>query len=49
VEAYDEIFSVWQDDLESYAIHSDELRTHFAVQKRRFPILYREGGFIWLE
>ncbi len=48
VRTYDELFNLWLNDLESYAIHSQEMRAHFAAQKRRIPILHRNGGFYLL-
>jgi hypothetical protein len=43
IKLYDDLFSWVPDDFESYAIHSEEVRNHFAEQKRRFPLLHRNG------
>jgi hypothetical protein len=48
IQVYDDLFSLWPHDYESYAILSEEMRAHFAVQKRRIPILHRNGGFYLL-
>jgi hypothetical protein len=40
---YDELFSLWQDEFESYAGLSAEMRATFATQKRRIPLLHRNG------
>ena len=45
IQVYDELFTLWQDDLASYAIHSDQMREHYAAQRRRFPLLHRNGSF----
>ncbi len=44
VRTYDELFALFQDEFDSYAIHSEEMRSHFLEQKRRIPILHRNGG-----
>lgn len=44
VQAYDALFDLWPDEFESYAILSEQMRAHFAAQKRRIPILHRNGG-----
>jgi hypothetical protein len=48
VSLYDDLFSFIPGDFESYAIHSEEMRTSFAEQKRRIPILHRNGGYYLL-
>jgi hypothetical protein len=48
VQVYDELFAKWQDELDSYAILSEQMRNHFASQKRRIPILHRNGGYYLL-
>jgi hypothetical protein len=40
---YDGLFSLWQDEFESYAGLSEEMRTHFSALRRRIPILHRNG------
>lgn len=44
VATYDALFALWQEDFDSYAAYSEEMRTHFSSQKRRIPILHRNGG-----
>jgi hypothetical protein len=44
VRVYDELFAVWDDEFESYANLSAEMRERFATRKRRIPILHRNGG-----
>lgn len=44
ITTYDTIFSVWLEDLDSYAALSDETRDHYASLNRRFPILHRNGN-----
>lgn len=43
VQAYDELFSLWPDELGSYAVLSEQIRAYFAGQRRRFPLLHRNG------
>lgn len=44
ISTYDEIFNVWPDEYESYAAMSEEMRVYFSTQKRRIPLLHRNGG-----
>ena len=44
VRTYDELFALFQEEFDSYAAHSEEMRAHFIEQKRRIPILHRNGG-----
>jgi hypothetical protein len=44
IATYDEIFNIWPDEFESYAILSEEIREDYSGQKRRFPLLHRNGG-----
>lgn len=48
VHFYDEMFNRWPDEYESYAGLSEDMREHFARQKRRIPILHRNGGYYLL-
>lgn len=43
IATYDDLFSRWPDEYESYAATSEEIRAHFQEQKRRIPILHRNG------
>ncbi len=45
VRTYDEIFALWQAEFDSYAALSEQMREHFAAQKRRIPLLHRNGGY----
>lgn len=45
VAAYDLIFALFQDEFESYALRSAEMRQVFAARRRRIPLLHRGGGF----
>lgn len=42
---YDELFAHWEDELESYAILSEQARQRYAALRRRIPLLHRNGGF----
>lgn len=44
IQTYDDLFALWEDEYESYYALSQEMREHFAAQKRRIPILHRNGG-----
>jgi hypothetical protein len=48
VRTYDEIFALWPHDYESYAVASEEMRCCYSEQKRRIPILHRNGGYYLL-
>ena len=45
VATFDEIFALFQDEFDGYALQSAEVREIFAAQKREFAILLRDGGF----
>lgn len=44
IRTYDELFALWPDEYESYYALSEMMRVHFARQKRRIPILHRNGS-----
>ena len=48
VQAYDELLDRSREDFESYMLLSEQMRAHFADQKRRIPILHRNGGYYLL-
>lgn len=48
IRTYDELFARWPDEYESYYAASEEMREHFVHQRRRIPILHRDGGFYLL-
>lgn len=43
IRTYDKLFALFQDEFDHYAYHSERLRAHFSSQKRRFPLLHRNG------
>ena len=43
IHTYDKLFATFQDEFEQYAYHSERMRAHFIKQKRRFPLLHRNG------
>ena len=44
VRTYDNLFAWFQDEFEHYAYHSERMRDYFSKQKRRFPLLHRNGA-----
>ena len=42
---FDKLFALFQDEFDSYALRSEEMREAFAAKKREFAILLRDGGF----
>ena len=45
---YDDMFSLWPEEFESYAALSQDMREAFAKKRRRIPILHRNGGLYLL-
>lgn len=45
IQTFDALFAEMPDELQAYAIHSDQMREVFANQHRRIPLLHRNGGF----
>ena len=45
VATHDRLFAFSQEIFESYQIHSERMRAHFASLGRRIPLLHRNGGF----
>lgn len=45
VTTYDKLFALFQDEFDNYAARSEDMREHFAAQRRRIPLLHRNGGF----
>jgi len=43
INTFDEIFNQWPEEMESYAIKSEEMRTVFLERKLKLPILHRNG------
>lgn len=48
IETYDKLFSLWDEEFESYAEYSAAMRAHFSGLKRRIPIIHRNGGLYLL-
>ncbi|MGE5251663.1 MAG: hypothetical protein ACM3QS_15785 [Bacteroidota bacterium] len=44
IRTYDRLFALFQDEFEAYADHSDRMRAQFQRERRRFPLLHRNGG-----
>jgi hypothetical protein len=44
IQTYDQLFALWQEEFDSYAVLSEQMREHFASNRRRIPILHRNGG-----
>jgi hypothetical protein len=42
---YDRMFALFQEEFEQYAYHSERMRAEFIRQKRRFPLLHRNGNY----
>jgi hypothetical protein len=45
VQAYDQLFGLWEEEFDAYAHRSEELRLHFIHEKRQFPLLHRNGKY----
>ncbi len=43
IQTYDQLFALWQEEFDSYAARSAEMRAHFAALRRRIPLLHRNG------
>jgi len=48
VETHDRLFAFSQPAFDSYQIHSQRMREHFAALRRRIPLLHRNAGFYLL-
>jgi hypothetical protein len=44
IHTFDQLIATFDDVFDSYAVHSQKLRAHFEVRKKRFPILHRNGN-----
>ncbi len=47
-EVYDELFFLLPGEYDSYVCLSEQIRAHFASQRRRIPLLHRNGGYYLL-
>lgn len=45
LQTFDFLLATFDDLFENYAYHSERIREHYANQKRRFPLLHRNGHF----
>ncbi len=45
IETHDRLFALEQEIFENYAYHSERMRAHFSRERRRLPLLHRNGGF----
>lgn len=45
IHTYDRLFALFQEEFDQYAYHSERLRAEFIWQKRRFPLLHRNGNY----
>jgi hypothetical protein len=43
IQTYDRLFALWQEEFDSYALRSEQMREHFASQRRRILLLHRNG------
>lgn len=45
IDTHDRLFALEQDIFDDYAYHSERMRALFAREKRRIPLLHRNGGY----
>ena len=45
IETHDRLFALEQEIFENYAYHSERMRDFFAKERRRIPLLHRNGKF----
>lgn len=45
IETFDQLFNLWPEEMENYAMLSEDMREHFLTVKRRIPLLHRKGNF----
>lgn len=45
IHTYDRLFALFDEEFESYALRSEEMRELFAELGRRIPLLHRNGGY----
>jgi hypothetical protein len=43
IQTFDELFNLWPEEMESYAVKSEEMRSAFIQKRYRIPILHRNG------
>jgi len=49
VRSHDDLFERWPHELDSYEQRALEMREHFAAQKRKIPLLHRDGLFYLID
>jgi hypothetical protein len=45
IRTYDRLFDLWLEEFNSYIALSEDMRDHFASQRRRIPLLHRNGSY----
>ncbi|MCP4140530.1 MAG: hypothetical protein GY755_09615 [Chloroflexi bacterium] len=45
ISTYEQLFALFQDEFDSYAIKSEEMREAFIQDGRKIPILHRDGSY----
>ncbi len=48
IQTFDELFTLWPQEMENYANHSEKMRDAFSAKRWRIPILHRNEGFYLL-
>ncbi len=48
VRTYDQLFDRWPQEFHGYILRSEDMRAYFAAQKRRIPLIHRNGGYYLL-
>ncbi|MCE1254132.1 MAG: hypothetical protein LWX83_11365 [Anaerolineae bacterium] len=48
IQTYEALFALWEEEFDSYALHSEDMRAYFSSQNRRLPLLHRNGGYYLL-
>lgn len=43
IHTYDHLFALFQEEFDHYSYHSEKMRDYFVKQRRRFPLLHRNG------
>lgn len=45
IQTYDDLFSLWPEEMDGYAGLSETMREYFIQHRRRIPLLHRGGGW----
>src|SRR6185503_14471179 len=43
IQAFDQLFALFQSEFDNYAYHSEKLRDEYVRRRQRFPLLHRDG------